>query len=328
MVKLINWGILGTGTIANNFAQGLNMLPNAKLHAVASRSKEKAIEFCKKYDTAKAYGSYEELAKDKEIDIVYIATPNTLHKEHTILCLNSGKAVLCEKPFTINALETEEIINLARERKLFLMEAMWSRFFPIMKKVCTWINEGAIGEVRMLTADFGFRREGLREDRKYNINRGGGALLDVGVYPISFASMIFGKIPKSITGIASICDTGVDDQSSMLLGYDEGQLAILSCAINTNTPKEARILGTKGSIYIPNFSHATSATLSIIDKKPETIEIPLEGNGYNYEASVVMDYLNTDKLESELMPLDESLSIMKVMDKLRNQWGLKYPTED
>jgi dihydrodiol dehydrogenase / D-xylose 1-dehydrogenase (NADP) len=327
MSKLIRWGIMGTGTIANSFVKGLSALEDAELYAVASRSKEKAEDFGKKYDVIKIYDSYEELVKDKDIDIIYIATPNTSHKDNILLCLNNGKSVLCEKPFTINAKEAEEVIRLAREKKLFLMEAMWSRFFPIMKKINEWLNDDVIGDLRMVTADFGFRREGPSEERKVSPNRGGGALLDVGVYPISFASMVFGKYPKEITGITSLYDTGVDQQSSMLLGYDKGEMAVLSCAINTPTPKEARIIGNKGSIYIPDFSRATKATLSIIGEEAIDIEVPLEGNGYNYEAAAAMDCLRKGKIESNIMPLDETLSIIKIMDELRRQWGLKYPKE-
>jgi len=208
------------------------------------------------------------------------------------------------------------------------MEAMWTRFFPVMEKVHSWINDDAIGAIRMLTADFGFRREGPAEVRKVSLERGGGALLDVGVYPISFASWIFGKYPLKITGITSLYDTGVDQLSSMLLGYDDGKMAVLSCSINTPTPKEARIIGNKGSIHIPDFYKATKATLSVIGREPVTFEVPLEGNGYNYEAKAVGEYLRQGKNESDLMPLDDSLLTIKVMDQLRNQWGIKFPTEN
>lgn len=327
MKKRTKWAIMGTGTIANNFAKGLSVLPEAELYAVASRSKDKAEEFGNIYGASKMYGSYEELVQDKDVDVVYIATPNTAHKDNAILCINNGKAVLCEKPFTINAKEAEEVIKLAREKEIFIMEGMWSRFFPVMETLRKWMEEEVIGELRMVTADFGFRREGPMEERKVSPQRGGGALLDVGVYPIAFASMIFGGAPKEITGLTSIIDTGVDEQSSMLLGYEGGKMALLSCAINTPTPKEARIIGNKGSIHIPNFSRATTATLEVIGEEPVTVEIPLEGNGYNYEAAAVMQCLNEGKLESELMPLDETLAIMKTMDELRGQYGIKFPTE-
>jgi len=325
--KILKWGILGTGNIANNFAKGLSILEDAELYAVASRSKNKAEEFGKKYNALKVYSSYEELVQDKEIDIVYIATPNTVHKENIVLCLENGKAVLCEKPLTINAAEAEEIIKIAREKKLFLMEGMWSRFFPIMKTIHIWLKEKLIGDIRIVTADFGFRREGPPEDRKVNPNRGGGALLDVGVYPLAFASMVFGKCPKQITGITSLCDTGVDQQSAMLLGYDEGEMASLFCAINIPTSQGAKIIGNSGYIDISDFSRATKATLAVIGKEPVKIKVPLEGNGLNYEAKAVGECLREGKIESELMSLNDSLSVVKVMDELRRQWGLRFPTE-
>jgi len=327
MDNKIKWGILGTGNIANNFAVGLSFLEDAELYAVASRSKEKAEEFGKKHNAVKMYGSYEELVQDKEIDVVYIATPNTLHKENVLLCLENGKAVLCEKPLTINTAETEEIIKTARQKKLFLMEGMWSRFFPIMETIRMWLKEELIGDIRLVTADFGFRREGPPEDRKVNPNRGGGALLDVGVYPLAFASMVFGRNPVQITGITSLIDTGVDQQSAMLLKYDKGEMASLFCAINTPTAQGARIIGNKGYIDIPGFSRATEATLAIVGKEPVKVEVPREGNGFNYEAKAVGEYLREGKTESDLMPLNESLSVVKIMDELRKQWGLRFPAE-
>ena len=326
-MKKIKWAIMGTGTIASSFVKGLEFLEDAELYAVASRSIEKASEFGKMHGSKKCYGSYEEMVQDKEVDVVYIATPNNMHKENIILSLNNGKAVLCEKPLAINAKETEEVIKLAREKKLFLMEGMWTRFFPIMKKVQEWIDEDAIGKVRMVIADFGFRREGKLEERKASLERGGGALMDVGIYPIAFASWVFKKVPIDIKGIASLYETGVDEQSAMTLGYDGGQMASLACAINTPTSKEARIIGNKGTILIPEFFKATSATLSVIDKEPVTVNMPLEGNGYNYEAAAVMECIRNNKLECSAISLDESLSTMRIMDELRNQYGIVFPTE-
>jgi predicted dehydrogenase len=318
---------MGTGTIANSFVKGLTFLEDAEIYAVASRSIEKSIGFGQKFGFKKFYGSYEEMVQDKEVDVVYIATPNSVHKENILLCLNNGKSVLCEKPFTINAKEAEEVIKLAREKKLFLMEGMWTRFFPVMKKVQEWIDEEAVGRIRMVTADFGFRRKGAAEERKVSIQRAGGALMDVGVYPISFASWVFKKDPEEIKGIASKYETGVDELSAMTLGYEGGQLASLYCSINTPTLKEARIIGNSGTIIIPEFSKATSASLSVIGKESITVNIPLEGNGYNYEASEVMRCLREGKIESPIMPLDETLSVMKTMDELRRQWKIEFPTE-
>lgn len=327
MKKVINWGILGTGNIAHQFARGLDVLSDAKLIAVGSRSIDRAAKFASEFHIPNKHGSYTELANDSDVDVVYVATPHPFHKEDSILCLKSGKAVLCEKPLAINAKQVKEMIECARESQKFLMEAMWTRFLPVIVKVRQWLTEGVIGEVRMLKADFGFRSGWNPEGRLLNPELAGGALLDVGVYTIAMASMVLDSEPSKVESIIHIGETGVDEQSAVLLGYDDGQLAILSCAVRTNIPQDSQILGTEGSIYIPDFWHATSATLSVSGKEPEKFEMPFEGNGYNYEAVEVMKCLREDKLESDVMPLDESLSIMKIIDKVREQWKLEYPME-
>jgi|LSQX01.3.fsa_nt_gb dihydrodiol dehydrogenase / D-xylose 1-dehydrogenase (NADP) len=207
------------------------------------------------------------------------------------------------------------------------MEAMWTRYLPIMYKVREWVSSEAIGEVRLMTADFGFRTSINAEGRLFDLELGGGALLDVGVYVVNLASMIFGGTPNRITGMAHIGETGVDEQSAMILGYKNGELAVLHTAIRTNTHHEARIIGTKGSIVIPNFWRASSATLQVDGKEKEIIEIPFDGNGYCYEAREVEHCLREGKLQSDLMTWDESISVLKTMDELRKQWGLKYPSD-
>ena len=324
----IRWGILGTGNIAKQFAQGLTVLPDAELLAVGSRADKTAKKFAKKFNIGRAYPSYEQLANDKEIDVIYISTPHTLHMENTILALNAGRAVLCEKPFAINADQTMKMIDLARKKKLFLMEAMWTRFLPLMSKVRQLLDEEIIGRPEYVQADFGYTCEWNPKHRVLNPDLGGGALLDVGVYCISFASMVFKSEPTSIKSNAHIGKTGVDEQSSMTLSYNDSQTAELECAINKDTPWQALIRGTKGTIKIHRpFWKATAANISIAGKEQQLLEIPLEGNGYNYQVSEVMDCLRAGKTESDIMPLDETLSIMKTMDKIRAQWHLKYPCE-
>lgn len=327
MERAIRWGILGPGNIAHRFAEGLSVLPDARLIAVGSRSREKAEKFASRFNIPHRHGSYVDLANDPDVDAIYVSTPHPFHKESSILCLKAGKAVLCEKPLAVNAREVKEIIACARESKRFLMEAMWTRFLPVTVKVREWLAEGAIGEVRMLTADFGFRSGWNPEGRLLNPELAGGGLLDVGVYTIAMAYMVFGVPPSRIASVAHIGETGVDEQATMLLGYDAGQLALLSCAIRTNVPQDAKILGTEGSIHIPDFWHATSATLHAAGKDAQRVEMPFVGNGYNYEAAEVSACLREGKLESDIMPLNESLSIMETMDKIRAQWGLKYPME-
>ena len=327
MKDRIRWGILGTGSIAKKFAEGLAVLPEADLVAVGSRTSETAGDFADRYGVPRAHGTYEGLAEDPEVDAVYVATPHPFHRENTILCLKAGKAVLCEKPFAINRGDAEEMVRVARERKRFLMEAMWTRFLPITVKVREWLADGTIGEVRMLRADFGFRAGVDPKARLFSPELGGGALLDVGVYTVSFASMVFGGPPEDMATTAHIGETGVDEQAGMVLRYEGGQLAVLACAVRNRTYQRAEILGTDGSIHIhPPFWCGTTATLTA-EGNEETVERPLEGNGYNYEAVEVMERLREGKLESDVMPLDETLSVMGTLDRARGQWGLRYPME-
>jgi len=327
MSKIINWGIMGCGKIAHSFAKGLSVLPEATLYAAGSRTKEKAVSFGQKYNILKTYGSYDELATDPHIDIIYIATPHNYHKENTLLCLRNYKAVLCEKPMCINAKEAEELIKEARKNQLFLMEAMWMRFLPVMFKVREWLNEKIIGDIRILKADFGFRFPWEPQKRILNINLAGGALLDVGIYTLSLAYMVFKNEPVKITSTAYIGETGVDEQSAYLLSYGNGAFASLTSAVRTKTPHDAIIIGTKGSIVIPDFWHGQMAILHIKDKAPSEFKFPFISNGYNYEAQYTMDCLKKNKLESDIMPLNETLLIIKTMDEIRSQWKLIYPEE-
>lgn len=327
MQEKIRWGIIATGGIAGQFATGLKSLPGAQLLAVGSRSRENADKFAQKHGIPRAYASYEELTGDPDVDVVYIATPHTFHKENSLLCLKKGKAVLCEKPFTINAREAREVVDLAREKKLFLMEAMWTRFLPAMVKLRQLLTDGAIGEPRMLFADFGFRARFDPQHRLFNPALGGGSLLDVGIYPLSLSSMIFGS-PSRISAHACFCDIGVDEQAAIILKHGQGQLSLLSCALRTPTPQEVTLMGTEGKMKIHSpWWHGDRMTLSVDGKDDELIELPYEGNGYNCEAAEVMNYLREGRLESDIMPLDETLSIMKTMDAIREQCGLKYPME-
>lgn len=324
----IRWGILGPGGIAHKFADALKVIRDAEITAVGSRDLQRADAFADTFDVPHRHGNYVELANNPEVDVVYVATPHPFHKACAMLCLEAGKAVLCEKPLTVDTDQAEALIACAREHKQFLMEAMWTRFIPVMVKVRKWLADGVIGEPRMLTADFGNRVELTAENmqgRLFALKLAGGAMLDIGVYTVSLASMVFGA-PTKITSLAHIGETGVDEQAAVLLSYDADQIASLSCAITTRTSQDARIFGTKGSIYIPNFSRATSATLEVLEKEPVQIEIPFTGNGFEYQVLEVIKCLRAGKLESDVMPLDESLSIIQTMDIARAQWGLEYPS--
>lgn len=327
MKKIIKWGILGSGKIAHKFVNDLKTLEDAEVFAVGSRTIEKATAFSQEFGIPKKYGSYEELLKDADVQIIYVATPHHAHKEDVMKCLRAGKAVLCEKPFTINADETEEIIKYARESKLFLMEAMWTRFLPAIVKLRELLKSGIIGDIRQVKADFGFRCEWNTENRLLNPELGGGALLDVGIYVISFAVMIFGVSPLKISTMPYIGSTGIDEQFSATLGFDEGKMAILTGAVRTKTPQDAWVIGTEGYIHIPDFWHAKSIILYLQGKPAESFDMPFESLGYQYEASEAMNCLREGKLESDIMSLNETLTIMKIMDNIRNQWELKYPFE-
>ena len=326
-MKKYKWGILGPGTISHKFVSDLKLLHEAEVYAVGSRSIDKAQAYADRYSIPKAYGSYEELLTDPNVEIIYISTLHPMHKEWIIKSLEAGKAVLCEKPITVNALEAEEVFNAAEKNNVFFMEAMWTRFLPVMVKVREWVKSGAIGEVRMLKADFGFRAAFNKEGRLFNPSLAGGALLDAGIYPISLAYMVFGKTPAEIISTAHLGETGVDEQGVSVFKYDKGELAILESAVRTTTPQEAYILGTKGSIKIPQFWCAKSAILTTDDGKSQVYEDSRQPIGYGFEAEEVMRCLSKGEKESSVMPLMESLEIMKTMDIIRIQYGVKYPFE-
>jgi predicted dehydrogenase len=245
----VRWGILGCGNIARQFAEGLRFAPGATLAAVGSRDGAKAEAFREKHGATRAHASYEALAADPDVDAVYIATPHVFHCANTLACLAGGKAVLCEKPFAVNAAEARQMVAAARARGLFLMEAMWSRFFPAAGRLREIVALGSIGEPRMVQADFGFRAGWNPEGRLLNPALGGGALLDVGIYTVAFASMVLGR-PVEATGFAHRGETGVDEQSAMILRHKGGALSVLSTAVRTSTPHEAQVWGTEGRIRV------------------------------------------------------------------------------
>ena len=358
MQSAIRWGILGAGMIAEKFAAGLRSLPDAKIQAVASRTQARAQEFARRFEIPQVYSSYEALVNDEDIDIVYIATINNLHRDHSILCLEAGKAVLCEKPFATNAAETREVIEVARRKRVFCMEAMWMRFVPLMAGLREIIASGAIGEVRMVTADLGFPAPVEKNNRFFSRELGGGAMLDLGIYPLSFVYYVLGR-PAAVCTQASIGDTKVDEQAAAILAYPFGKLGIVSASLMSYLPGEALITGTKGrmKVHFP-LHHPSELSLIVFpERNPDadvrtalrarvrdisilsgayararglveklrqhprrTMVFPLEGNGYNYEAAETMRCLRAGELESRIMPLDETLSIMETMDTIRKQW--------
>lgn len=325
--QTIRWGILGPGSIAHKFATGLQSLTDAKLVAVGSRSIETANAFADTYNAPRRHVGYEALVNDPEVDAIYVATPHSFHQEHTELCLRAGKAVLCEKPFAINRSQAESMVATARSTGVFLMEAMWTRFLPLLLRVRELIAAGEIGELRMLWSDFGFRTSVNPQSRLFDPKLGGGGLLDVGIYPVSLASLLLGQ-PNRIATMADLGETGVDEQAGILLGYPGAQMAILATAVRTSTPMETTIMGSQGQIRIHSPSWCpTKMTLTNVKGTSEVIEVPFVGNGYNYEAAEVGRCLRLGLKESPSMTLDETLAVMGTLDAIRAEWGLRYPME-
>ncbi|NJO05538.1 MAG: Gfo/Idh/MocA family oxidoreductase, partial [Chloroflexaceae bacterium] len=260
--------------------------------------------------------------------VIYIATPHPLHYPDSLLCLQAGKAVLCEKPFTLNAREAADLIAYARQHQLFLMEAMWTRFLPVMAEVRRLLAVGAIGTVQMVEADFGFWAPYQMKSRLFDPALGGGALLDVGVYPLALASMVFGEQPQRIESVAKMGQTGVDEQSAAMLSYRGGGVAFILAATRTRTDQTATITGTAGSIHLPaRWWCGQRLVLAQHGQRAEVIRAPMVGNGYSHEAIAVREAIQAGRIESDIMPLDETLGLLETMDTIRAQWGMVYPGE-
>ena len=312
---VIRWGILGTGAIARTFTEDLLSLPGHEVAAVGSRARPTADAFAARYDIAAAYGSYAELAADDGLDVIYVATPHNGHRPDALTCLEAGRAVLVEKPFTISAAEAEEVVAAARSRGLFAMEAMWTRFNPLIKQLRGLVADGAIGEVKAVYADFGFPAPYDPATRLWSVETAGGALLDLGVYPLSFAWMLLGE-PSTLQATAAAAPNGVDASTGILAGYDSGAVALLHCGLVAESPKTATVLGTTGRIEVAApFFRPSAMTLHRGDSA-ETFTVDLAGHGYTYQAQEVARCLRAGELESPLMPLDESVAIMRALDTI------------
>jgi len=323
----VRWGIIGTGNIAKRFAEDLTAMPEARLVAVGSRSAATAESFGARWGAPRRYASYAALAQDPEVEAVYVAVPHPFHAENCLLYLEAGKAVLCEKPFALNAAQAEEVIRRARARKLLVMEGMWTRAFPLMARLRQWLAEEAVGRVRLVAADFSFRCKFSPEGRHFNRALGGGALLDVGIYPVSLASMILGP-PARICSGAEMGASGVDYQAAMIFHYQNGAAAALYAGLLADSPRDAEIIGESGSIQIHDtWWKPSRMTLTRARGQSEQVDMPYAGNGYQFEAAEFMNCLRQGRLESALMPLDETLSIMKTLDAVRAPWGLRYSGE-
>lgn len=320
----IKWGIIGCGNIANQFSKDLKALQEAELCAVASKTPGKAKSFAQAHEVENYYENYKALLENDQVDVVYVATTHNLHYENVLLCLNHGKHVLCEKVFTMNGKQARHLMQVAKSKNLFVMEAMWTRFLPAITKMKGLIKDGVIGEVEFLEAEFSFKCKKDPLNRLYNKNLAGGSLMDQGIYPISFASMLFGKQPSNIKSSISMADTGVDEMTNHLFDYGNGKTAVLTTSMQYYWCKRSIIAGTKGYIELPEFLDAQEFTV-VIDGVKKKYEMPFEGTGRGHEAEEVMACIRAGKIQSDIMPLDESVAIMETLDAIRRENGLLYP---
>ncbi|MFF7213672.1 Gfo/Idh/MocA family protein [Streptomyces sp. NPDC008238] len=328
--RKVRWGILATGGIAASFAEDLRELKDdAEIVAVGSRRIESARAFADRFGIPRAYGSWTELADDDGVDVVYVATPHSAHRVAAGLCLRAGRSVLCEKPFTVNAVEARELADLARAHGRFLMEAMWTYCNPVVRRLTELVADGAVGEVRSVHADFGLGGPFEPGHRLLDPALGGGALLDLGVYPVSFAHLLLGE-PDEVQAWAHLTEQGVDDNTGMLLGYDSGAMAVLSCSLTADTAQTAVVTGSKGRIEVPaSFFHPDRFVLHREGREPEEFGAPDDGlRGLQHEAAEVMRCLRAGERESPLVPLEGSLAVMRTLDTVRDRIGVRYPGED
>ena len=322
----LRWGIIGTGQIAKKFAIGLTSAPNHQLIAVGSRSADNAKTFGDTFSVPNRHTSYEALVNDPEVDAVYVGTPHPDHKTSALLAMGAGKPVICEKPLTVSAGETRELIEFSQKHKVFLMEAMWPRFQPSYYWIREQIAAGLLGDIRLIMAEVGWNSTFNPKSRMYAPELAGGILLDGGVYPVSFASQFLGT-PTEVSGFGTLGQSAVDEIGVVNLRYASGALASLTMTVQANPLMSARICGTEGTLSMGIYWWPTEATLHLKGKDPEVKKFDIIGNGYQYEAQEVARGVANGWIESPLMTHAESLSIMETMDTLRSQWGVRYPFE-
>jgi len=327
MVKKYNWGIIGPGSIAHKFASDLRLLPNAFLYAVGSRDIDRARDFALRYGTKKFYGSYEELATDPGVDIIYIATPHVRHYSDSILCLKNKKAVLCEKPVAMNTGQFRVMMDTAKKHGVFLMEALWTRFIPSFQKCLELALEGAIGDIRLIESDFCFNAPYDISGRLFNPHLGGGSLLDIGIYPV-FLSLELAGNPITVHAQASFDKTGVDSSCSMLFYQKNDIISVLFSSLVTSGRIETLVHGSKGLLRLNRHWHIPT-DLDLIRDDGTTSHFNFEkpGFGYQYEAEEVMKCLDEGKLESGIFSLAKSQNLITVLDTVRSLAGISYPNE-
>lgn len=328
-MEKLKMGILGAGKIARIMAETIHQMPGIKPYAVAARDKARAEQFAREMNFSKAYGSYQELVNDPAVQLIYVATPHSHHAEHAALCLGHDKPVLCEKAFTATAKQAEEIVELSRRRKVFLTEAIWTRYMPMAKTLRDLTASGIIGTPNLLTAGLGYPVQS--NQRMTDPALAGGALLDLGVYPITFSSIVFGSGLESHTSSAVMYQTGVDSANSIALKYSGGRLASLSSNMCTLMDRTGRIYGDGGWIEVENVNNFGETRVYTLDGRTptlaQTIQPPPQITGYEYEVQACVDALREGRIECEEMPHNESIRIMRLMDDIRHGWGMRYPFE-
>jgi len=320
------WGLIGPGRIAHAFAEAIKVVDGAELYALASRDYHRGRAFAQQYDTPQVYSTYEKLAQDPDVDAIYIATPHRFHHEQARLCLEAGKPVLCEKSLTVNAQETQDLISLAKEKNLFLMEALWTRYLPIYQQVRQWLDAGAIGEVKHLNSSFGFRINRDLDDRLLNPDLAGGALLDVGIYPIAMSQWVCGD-PVSFSAHGYLGETGVDEYVAVNLQYANSCVSQFITNFVTTTRNDLTIYGSAGHIRVhPMFWGGTKATL-VTEGQELTVHKPFRASGFEYQIEEAMRCLQAGLRESPTMTHAHSLANMTLMDNIRQRIGMRYPFE-
>jgi len=326
---MTNWGIIGLGKIARHFANDLRLLPNARLHAVASTSAERALAFAAEFGVPHAFGAYEDMLSCAGLDVVYVATPHPFHCEHSLLFLEQGLPVLCEKPLAMNFDEARRMVASARRNRVFLMEALWTRFIPAIEQAVRFVEQGEIGALHTIKADLGFKMPFNPNSRVFNKRLGAGSLLDLGIYPALLALSFFGKPAfEDIGAAATFTSTDVDESCAFTFQYPGGKLAIGHSSIAANTELRAYLYGTEGTIVLhPRWHHTQKLGISRYDGREEhfrELELPYEGRGYHHEATHVGWCLENGLLESDVVPLDFTLDLAETLDAIRTKIGLEY----
>ena len=322
-MKMIRWGIIGLGKIANSFATDMQQVDNSIIYAVASRSQEKANDFGAKYNVAKCYDSYEELAQDPQVDAIYIATPHVRHAQDTLLCLTHNKAVLCEKPFAMNLQEVDSMIAKAKKHNVLLMEALWTRFMPHFKFVKEELESGRYGRVKSLHADFSFKAPVNPDGRLYNKLLGGGSLLDIGIYPVFCALALLGK-PESITAKGKIGKTQIDEEIEITFNYKTDTRAFLSSSILKNTPTTATLVCDNGIVFLHSRFHQTDKVTTLLNGVKVEHDFSYNAKGYTFEIMHFADLIRAGKTESPLMSFEFSRMLIQTLDEIRELIGLHY----